>query len=204
VSVPAKVSTKPKAGKHPAVPQPPRYLTGDPSSWRFQMRLSPTFFQNGILEGSRLAGPEGIVRATLGPLRRGDAKRLAIRLAALCQTICGFASETCKGIPVEASQFDDHQSELLRNTVMACQTAIAAAVKNPSQAIGLAHGLEGALTSLLLVQKEVAKGDAGAAAVTANADALTRHALTEVLKLSGQPQEALAALAAAPPGGVRS
>jgi len=176
--------------------QPTRYLTGDPSSFRFQMRLSPTFFGNGILAGSRLAGPGGIVRATLGPLRRGEAKRLAVRLAALCQTICGFAADTWKGIPVEASQFDDRQSELVRNTVTACQTAIAAAIKNPSQAIGLARGLEGALTSLLLVQKEVAKGDAGAAAVTANADALTRHALTEVLKLSTQPEEALAALAA--------
>jgi hypothetical protein len=192
-SVPAKVPSKPRSGKYPAVP---RYLTGDPSSWRFQMRLSPTFFQNGILAGSRLAGSDGIVRATLGPLRRGEAKRLAVRLAALCQTICSFAADTWKGIPVEASQFDDRQSELVRNTVTACQTAIAAAIKNPSQAIGLARGLEGALTSLLLVQKEVAKGDAGAAAVTANADALTRHALTEVLKLSTQPEEALAALAA--------
>jgi len=160
------------------------------------MRLSPTFFQNGILAGSRLAGPEGIVRATLGPLRRGEAKRLAMRLAALCQTICSFAADTWKGTPVEASQFDDHQSELVRNTVTACQTAIAAAIKNPSRAIGLARGLEGAMTSLLLVQKEVAKGDAGAAAVTANADALTRHALIDVLKLSAQPEEALAALAA--------
>lgn len=137
-----------------------------------------------------------MVRATLGPLRRGEAKRLAVRLAALCQTICGFAADIRKGTPVETSQFDDRQSELVRNTVTACQTAIAAAIKNPSQAIGLAHGLEGALTSLLLVQKEVAKGDAGAAAVTANADALTRQALTEVLKLSSQPEEALAALAA--------
>lgn len=194
-SVPAKVPPKPSR-KRSAVPPPARYLTGDPSSWRFQMRLSPTFFQNGILAGSRLAGPDGIVRATLGPLRRGEAKRLAMRLAALCQTICHFAADSWKGIPVEASQFDDRQSELVRNTVAACQTGIAAAMKNPSQAIGLARGLEGALTSLLLVQKEVAKGDAGAAAVTANADALTRQALTEVLKLSGQPQEALAALAA--------
>lgn len=195
-SVPAKVPAKPRSGKRPAVPQPPRYLTGDPSSFRFQMRLSPTFFPNGILAGSRLAGPGGIVRVTLGPLRRGEAKRLAMRLAALCQTICSFAADTWKGTPVEASQFDDQQSELVRNTVTACQTAITAAMKNPSQAIGLARGLEGALTSLLLVQKEMAKGDAGAAAVTANADALTRQALTEVLKLSAQPKEALAALAA--------
>lgn len=195
-SVPSKVPAKGRRGKHPAVSQPPRYLTGDPSSWRFQMRLSPTFFGNGILAGSRLAGPGGIVRVTLGPHRRGEAKRLAVQLAALCQTICSFAADTWKGTPVEASQFDDHQSELVRNTVTACQTAIAAAIKNPSQAIGLARGLEGALTSLLLVQREVAKGEGGAKAITANADALTRAALTDVLKLSAQPEEALAALAA--------
>jgi hypothetical protein len=42
----------------------------------------------------------------------------------------------------------------------------------------------------------VAKGEAGAVAVTANSDELTRQALTDVLKLSAQPKEALAALAA--------
>lgn len=97
---------------------------------------------------------------------------------------------------MDAMQFDDQQNDLVRHTIDACQNAIAGAVKNPSQAIGLARGLEGALTSLLLVQREVAKGAAGAAAVTANADELTRQALTDVLKLSAQPKEALAALAA--------
>ena len=176
--------------------QPPRYLTGDPSGWRFQLRLSPQFFGNGILAGSRLAGSAPMVRATLGPRRRGEAKRLALQLASLCQTICSFAADTWKGTPMDASQFDDRQNELIRHTVTACQNAIAGAVKNPSQAIGLARGLDGALTSLLLVQREVAKGEAGAAAVTANADELTRQALADVLKLSAQPKEALAALAA--------
>ena len=97
---------------------------------------------------------------------------------------------------MDAMQFDDQQNDLVRHTIDACQNAIAGAVKNPSQAIGLARGLEGALTSLLLVQREVAKGEAGAVAVTANADELTRQALTDVLKFSAQPKEALAALAA--------
>jgi hypothetical protein len=170
-------------------------LTGDPSGWRFQLRLSPQFFGNGILAGSRLAGSPAIVRATLGPRRRGEAKRLALQLASLCQTICSFAADTWNGTAMDAMQFDDRQNDLVRQTIDACQNAIAGAVKNPSQAIGLARGLEGALTSLLLVQREVAKGEAGAAAVTANADALTRQALTDVLRLSAQPQEALAALA---------
>jgi hypothetical protein len=60
----------------------------------------------------------------------------------------------------------------------------------------LAQGLGSALTSLQLVQREVAKGEAGAHAVTVNADALTRHALTDVLKLAAQSDAALAALAA--------
>jgi hypothetical protein len=98
-SVPAKVPAKKRRDRHSAVP-PPRYLTGDQSCWRFQMRLSPTFFGNGILAGSRLAGSAPIVRATLGPRRRGEAKRLALRLASLCQTICSFAADTWKGTPM--------------------------------------------------------------------------------------------------------
>ena len=139
------------------------------------MRLSPQFFKNGI---------------------SAEAKRLAQQLASLCHTICSFAADIWKGTAMDAMQFDDQQNDLVRHTIDACQNAIAGAVKNPSQAIGLARGLEGALTSLLLVQREVAKGEAGAVAVTANADELTRQALTDVLKFSAQPKEALAALAA--------
>jgi len=74
--------------------------------------------------------------------------------------------------------------------------AIARALDNPSQAIGLARGLEAALDTLQLVGREVAKGEAGMAAVTANSEALTRSALADVLKLASVPEEALAALAA--------
>jgi len=122
------------------------------------------------------------------------AKRLAVQLASLCQTICGFAADIWKGTPMNTSQFDDKQNDLAKHTVEACQNAITRALENPSQAIGLARGLEAALTSLQLVEREVAKGEAGAAAVTANAEALTRAALTDVLKLASQPEQALAAL----------
>jgi len=88
------------------------------------------------------------------------------------------------------------ESHLAQQVVTACQTAIGRALKRPAQAIGLAQSLQGALTSLLLVQSEVQKGNAGARAVVDNADALTRAALGEVLQLSAQPAEALAALAA--------
>jgi len=172
------------------MPRPPRYLTGAPSGWRFQLRLSPQFFGNGILAGSRFAGSAPIVRATLGSRRRGEAKRLALQLASLCQTICSAAT----GQPTMLT--DDSENDLARHVVEACQNAIARAIAQPSQAIGLAQGLEAALTSLQLVQREVAKGDKGAGAVTANADALTRQALTDVLQLSSQPEAAFQALAA--------
>jgi hypothetical protein len=160
------------------------------------MRLSPSFFGNGIGGRFDLAGPAPIIRAQLGPRSRGEAKRLARQLAVLCQTICSFAADIWKGTPMHTLQFDDKENDLIRHTVTACQNAITRALENPSQAIGLARGLDAALTSLQLVQREVAKGDAGASAVTANADALTRQALGEVLKLSARPGEALAAMAA--------
>lgn len=197
-SVPAKVPAKRRgnAPRRPAVARSPRHLTGDPSGWRFQMRLSPEFFQNGTSAGSRLAGSGRIVRAQLGPRSRREATRLAGQLATLCQSVCVIAADIWKGIPMNPSQTDDRQNELVQHTVAACQHAISRALENPSQAIGLARGLEAALTSLQLVGREVAKGEAGAAAVTSNAEALTRAALTDVLKLASKPEAALAALAA--------
>lgn len=137
-----------------------------------------------------------MVRATLGPRRRGEAKRLAVQLASLCQTICSFAADIWKGTAMDAMQFDDQQNDLVRHTIDACQNAITRALENPSQAIGLARGLESALTSLQLVEREVSKGEAGAAAVTGNAECLTRAALKDVLKFASAPEKARAALAA--------
>ena len=190
--VPAKVSAKKRAGGS----RPPRYLTGDPSGWRFQLRLSPQFFKNGIDTGFELAGAAPMVRAQLGPRRRGEAKRLAVQLATLCQTICSFAADIWKGTPMNPSQIDDKQNELARHTVAACQNAIARALENPAQAIDLARGLEAALDTLQLVRRETERGEAGMPAVTANAEALTRSALADVLKLASAPEQALAALAA--------
>ncbi len=85
---------------------------------------------------------------------------------------------------MDAMQFDDKQNDLVRHTIDACQNAITRALENPSQAIGLARGIESALTSLQLVEQEVAKGEAGAAAVTENAQCLTRAA--HVLKLASE------------------
>jgi hypothetical protein len=178
------------------MPRRPRYLTGDPSGWRFQIRLSPQFFKNGIDARFGLAGAAPMVRAQLGPRSRGEAKRLAVQLATICQTVSAFAADIWKGIPMNPSQIDDRQNELVQHTVAACQNAISRALENPSQAIGLARGLESALTSLQLVEREVAKGAAGAAAVTANAESLTRAALNDVLKLASSPEKARAALAA--------
>jgi hypothetical protein len=190
-SVPVKVPAKIKRRGSAAASKPPRYLTGDTSGWRFQMRLPANLLGGNF----RLAGGPPILRVQLGPRSRGEAKRLAQRLAALCQTICASAAATMKTTAM-TTPLDDNENDLVKQVIAACQNAITRAIAQPSQAIGLAQGLGSALTSLQLVQREVAKGEAGAHAVTVNADALTRHALTDVLKLAAQPDAALAALAA--------
>ncbi len=178
------------------------YVSRTDAGWRFQMRLPANFLGGDF----RLAGAPHIVRANLGPRRRGEAKRLGQQLATLCQAICAAAAAG-KDDTMAQQPLSDDQPDLVKQVVAACQNAISRAIAQPSQAIGLARGLDAALTSLRLVQAEVAKGEAGASVVTAHADALTRHALTEVLKLSSQPAAALTALAAvarvapAPPQG---
>jgi hypothetical protein len=196
-SVPAKVPPKKHGNRHGATRPPHRYLTQGPDgSWRFQQRLSPALFANTLDGLCGLAGPGPIVRATLGPRSRREAQRLAVQFAGLCQFICSFAAATWKGTDMNTLQLDDKQNSLVKHTVDACQNAIARALEHPSEAIGLARGLESALTSLQLVQREVSKGEAGMPAVTANADTLTRSALTHVLKLAANPGIGFAALAA--------
>jgi hypothetical protein len=154
------------------------------------MRLSTAFPQADF----GVAGAAPIVRAQLGPRSRREAKHLARMLAGLCQTIWSAAT----GLLVTIELTDNAQRELFEQVAQLCQDAIATALAQPSQAIALAQALGGALTSLQLVQQEMVKGDRGAAAVVQNADALARQALTDVLKLSAQPEAALAALAAVP------
>jgi hypothetical protein len=156
------------------------------------MRLSTQFFGTGF----RLAAPAPIVRAQIGPRSRAEAKGLAQQLAALCQTLCAAAADIWKATPMNTQPLDNDETALVQQVVNACENAIKEAVAQPSRAVGLAKGFGAALTSLQLIQSEVAKGENGAAAVTANADALTRHALTEILKVAAQPKVGFAALAA--------
>ena len=169
----------------------PTYVTREPSGWRFQWRLP-----GALAADFRLAGLAPIVRASLGPRGRGEARRIGRQLATFCDTV--FALAAARKDANTMSPMTPEEETLAKQVVDACQTAIGRALQRPSQAIGLAKGLGAALTSLQLVQSEVAKGAGGARAVVDNADALTRNALIDVLKLSAQPSQALAALAAVP------
>ena len=149
-----------------------------------------------------------MVRVQIGPRSRREAKALAQQLAMLCQTICAAAAEIRNATPMSMRPLDPNESALVQQVIEACENAIKQAVAQPSRAAGLAKGFGVALTSLQLIQSEVAKGDAGVPVITANADALTRNALTEILNVASRPDDALAALAAvtdvapppAPPG----
>jgi hypothetical protein len=141
---------------------------------------------------------------------------VALQLAAFCQATFAAAAANKEIAMIDPQSPASSDSELVNQVIAACQSAIARAVSQPSQALGLARGLDAALTSLKLVQSEVGKGVGGARAVVDNAEALTRHALEDVLKNADDPQRALEALARAraivpaapprepaPPGGRR-
>ncbi|MDO8875428.1 MAG: hypothetical protein Q8M24_16155 [Pseudolabrys sp.] len=164
---------------------------GGPAGWRFQIRLPASLFDNDF----RLSGPRAIIRVPLGPRGRGEARRLAQRCATLCQTVFALAAATKEEGTMTTQSQDQQDNELARQVIAACQSAIARAVAQPSQAIGLAHGLDAALTSLRLVQTEVGKGERGARAVVDNAEALTRNALKDVLAHAADPKRALEVLA---------
>ena len=63
------------------------FLTRSGDGWRFQLRVPAA-----LAEDFRLAGRGNIVRRTLGPRGRGDAKRLARQLATLCESIFALAA----------------------------------------------------------------------------------------------------------------
>jgi hypothetical protein len=86
-NVPVKVPTKKRGGRQSAGPRPPR--AGGPTGWRFQLRLSPSFFGSAIDGRLGLAGSAAIVQ-----------------LATLCQTICSFAADIWKGTPMNTLHFD--------------------------------------------------------------------------------------------------
>jgi hypothetical protein len=174
--------------------KPPPYLTGGPAGWRFQIRLPASLFADDF----RLAGVGRNFRVTLGPRGRGEARRLAQQCATLCQTVFALAAATKEAGTMVTQSQDQHDHELAKQVIAACQSAIARAVARPSQAIGLAHDLDAALTSLRLVQTEVGKGKHGARAVVDNAEALTRNALKDVLAHASDPKRALEVLATTP------
>jgi len=141
-----------------------------------------------------IAGQTPILRTQIGPASRSEAKRLAQQLAFLCQAICTAAAEAGETGSMDV-QLQPDEADLVSHVINACQNAIAQAIAEPSRAIGLAKGLGEALTSLQVIQSEVGKGAGGAPVITAHADALTRSALGDVLKLASQSDTALAALA---------
>lgn len=169
------------------LPRPPRYLTGTPARWRFQLRI-PT----GLLSDSAKPHSAVIIRASLGSRPRRDAERLAGRLAVLCRTV--FDAALDGRTMSQSAGLDGAEADLVAQVVAACQAAIANAMANPREALGLARGLDAALTTLKLVEGEVGKGPAGLPAVVANSEVLTRGALIDVLRLAPDPKAGTDAL----------
>lgn len=158
------------------------YLTRTGDGWRFQMRLPGRF---------ALAGASSTIRGALGPRSRSEARRLGQQLAALCTAICEAADVGQQETDMTIKPLDEKETALVQQVVNACQQAIKTAVNQPSRAIGLAKGLGAALTSLRLVESEFGRGAAGNPAVIDNADAISRAALKDVLRLAPDPSAAL-------------
>jgi len=137
-----------------------------------------------------------MVRASLGqvPVRR--ARVLGRRCALLCNLVFELAARELSG-PMK-SDLKDNEARLLAQVIDACQQAIGKALSSPSEALGIAMGLESALGTLKLVASETAKGAAGASHIVEARESLTRGALSEVLSLAQNPQKAMASLQAVP------
>jgi integrase len=167
-----------------------RHLTGSAAGWRFQIRVPVSL----VRADSSFATPSPIIRATLGPRSIRGAKRVAQRLATLCRAIFAMAETNRGKLTMNEANINSEEAVLVGEVVTACQTAIARALAAPSEAIGLARGLDTALTTLRLVETETSKGTAGAAYIVSNAETLTRDALSEVLRHSNDPARAQSAL----------
>ena len=161
------------------------HLTRDGDGWRFQIRVPAAL----IGSRSRVAGASATIRASLGPRGRGEARRLARQLAAICDTAFALAVAKKDAVMTTPQAPDNDDHELARQVIDACQQAIKSAVAQPSRAMGLARAFDGALASLRLVQSEVGKGNAGARAVVERADVLTRGALADVLAHAADPEK---------------
>ncbi len=170
----------------PGLARTPSYLTGNPSGWRFQMRLP-----GWLRADSWVAGFPATFKKSLGPGPRREAERTARMLAALCADILARNRAALEGQDMDqVSDMTGEQRALAEKVVDACQTAINRALADPVRSIGLARTLETARSSLLGVQAEVGKGDAGLPTIRNNAEAITRDALASVLALASDPLKA--------------
>ena len=90
------------------------------------------------------------------------------------------------------------EADLVAQVVAACQAAIGRALAEPSEAFDIARGFQGALSTLQLVDTEVAKGEGGNKFVVDHADSMFRAACSDVLRFMSDPTTGLAALGAVP------
>jgi hypothetical protein len=165
------------------------HLTRTAGGWRFQMRVP-----SRLADDFRLAGLAPIIRGSLGPRGRGEARRLARQCAASCDAVFALAITQKENVAMVGDPSNNQPNELVHQVVDACQNVIKNAVAQPKTAIHLAHKLAGSLSTLQLVQSEVAKGKAGAVTIIQHAEELTRGALTDVLKHASNPTNALDAV----------
>ena len=195
VNVPASAVLPRHRGGKASAPRSPRYLTGDARAWRFQMRLPLV----QVAKDSCFRPIRVTVRASLGSRPRREAERLAQRLAALCRAVCAMV-QMSRGTadPMQVSSPTGHEHDLLAQVVAACQAGIDRALAEPSEALDIARGFQSALSTLQLVGNEIGKGETGIKAVVEHADALSRAACSDVLRLMSDPTKGLAALDAVP------
>jgi hypothetical protein len=143
---------------------------------------------------SDFAGLAPIIRGSLGPRGRGEARRLARQCAASCDAVFALAITQKENVAMVGDPSNNQPNELVHQVVDACQNVIKNAVAQPKTAIHLAHKLAGSLSTLQLVQSEVAKSKAGAVTIIQHAEELTRGARTDVLKHASNPTNALDAV----------
>lgn len=195
--VPAERTSKAASAPAPAAESRPRrtipHLSGTPAGWRFQMRIP-----RHLGKSSFLAEGDSIVRISLGAMPVRRAKTLGRRCALLCSLVFELAAKELSGTMAK-SDLETSEVDLLKHVIEACQQAIGKALTSPSEALGIAMGLDSALATLKLVASEAAKGECGAAHIVEARESLTRGALSDVLAWAKDPGKARAALEAAPP-----
>lgn len=189
--VPPDVSTRRRDAKRRRR-RHPRYLSATLSGWRFQIRIP-----RWITRDSTLAQIDSTIRVSLREQPIRSAERKAEICAFLCRAVFKAAAEHQEMLRM-GQLFSKSEADLVKQVVNACQTAIAKALESPSEAMGIAQGLQAALSTLKLVGTETAKGEAGLPAIVSEREHLTRGALMSVLQYATDPEAALSALQRAP------